>query len=96
MRVSNEPHGAIPRQFISRSRGADFTPEQCDVLHRVLVAEEAALAEEQQVSDAAHADIEIPDLIEHVVRCAGEHRVGVHELLHRCLAMIDHVALTVP
>ena len=45
--------------------------------------------------DAAHAGAEGLDLVEHVVRRAGEHRVGVHELLHRRGAMIDRIAVPI-
>ena len=79
----------------SASRGATSRPEQPDVVRGVLVTEVAALAEEQQVPDAAHPGGEIADLAEHIVRRAGEHGVGVHELLHRRAAVVDHVALPV-
>ena len=66
----------------SRSRGATSRPNSVMFSIGVRVVEEPALAEEQQMADAAHAGGKVPDLVEHVVRRAGEHGVGVHELLH--------------
>ncbi len=40
-------------------------------------------------TDAAHALVERLQLIVNLIRRAGEHRLGVHELLHRRGAMID-------
>ena len=62
---------------------------------RVRVVQETALTEEQQMPNAAHPRVEVADLREDVVGGAGEHRVGVHELLHRRGAVVDRVALPV-
>ena len=60
-----------------------------------MVVEEAALAEEQDMPDAAHAVVEVLDLVVDVVRRAGEDRVGVHQLLHRCGLLVDLLALAI-
>ena len=73
----------------------DLLTEQRDVCLGILVRQVAALAEEQQMADPAHAGVERLQLVEHVVRRAGEHRFGIHELLHRRRAVIDRVAVPV-
>src|SRR5689334_5005329 len=83
----------LDRQVAQSRR--DFATEQLDVLCGILVAEMPPLAKEQQMADAAHADGKIPDLLEDVVRRAGEHRIGVHELLYGRAAMVDRIALPV-
>src|SRR5216683_1322279 len=69
--------------------------EQGDVGNRVGVVEEAALAEHQQVAEAADAVVERLDLVVHIVGRTGETGAALDQLLDRRGPLVDRVAVAV-
>src|SRR5215472_1140894 len=60
------------------------------------MVQETALAEHQQMTEAANAVAECLDLIVDVIRCAGKAGAAFDQLLDRSSRLFDRIAVPVP